>query len=74
MTAAAKEFSKADIDAAKAWPFQEARNLIKRMERMKGHPNSDPNRPVIFETGYGPSAAYRHVSGSRAHHHGAPGV
>jgi len=44
------EFSKADLDVAKAWPFQEARNLIKRLDRMKDHTG-----PVIFQTGYGPS-------------------
>ncbi len=38
---------------AKAWPFAEARNLIKRLEKMKLTPSSD--RPVLFETGYGPS-------------------
>jgi len=35
---------------SKAWPFQEARNLIKRLERMKTPPET-----VLFETGYGPS-------------------
>lgn len=38
---------------AKAWPFAEARNLIKRLEKMKLTPDQD--RPVLFETGYGPS-------------------
>ncbi|MGE0408493.1 MAG: lysine--tRNA ligase [Amphiplicatus sp.] len=42
-------FAKADLDAAKSWPFQEARALAKRLER---RPHDDP---VIFETGYGPS-------------------
>jgi lysyl-tRNA synthetase, class I len=36
---------------ARAWPFEEARRLIKRLEGLK----SDADRPVIFETGYGPS-------------------
>ena len=50
MTAAnSKTFTAADADAAKSWPFQEARKLIKRMERVK------KSGPVIFETGYGPS-------------------
>lgn len=35
---------------SKAWPFEEARNLIKRLEKMK-----EPPKEVIFETGYGPS-------------------
>ena len=36
---------------AKAWPFAEARNVIKRLEKSK----DDGTRPVVFETGYGPS-------------------
>ena len=36
--------------AAKAWPYEEARKLIKRWP--DGKPNGEP---VIFETGYGPS-------------------
>jgi len=43
LAAAAKE--------ARAWPFEEARRLIKRIESQKGA----ADRPVIFETGYGPS-------------------
>lgn len=41
------------IDAArtsKAWPFQEAQRLAKRLR--DGKPNGEP---VLFETGYGPS-------------------
>ncbi len=34
---------------AKAWPFEQARALMKRVE------NRDPDIPVVFETGYGPS-------------------
>ncbi|MEQ8177559.1 MAG: lysine--tRNA ligase [Amphiplicatus sp.] len=48
---AARSFSPADIDAAKSWPFQEARALIKRLDKIK----APEDRPVIFETGYGPS-------------------
>ncbi len=33
---------------SKAWPFEEARKLIARLERM-------PKSEVVFETGYGPS-------------------
>jgi lysyl-tRNA synthetase, class I len=33
---------------SKAWPFEEARKLIKRLERFE-------RKEVIFETGYGPS-------------------
>lgn len=35
---------------SKAWPFEEAKRLIKRLERLK-----EPPQEVIFETGYGPS-------------------
>ena len=35
---------------SKAWPFEEARKLLKRIERKKG-----PVKEVLFETGYGPS-------------------
>ncbi|WP_346899382.1 lysine--tRNA ligase [uncultured Roseibium sp.] len=34
---------------SKAWPFEEARKLVKRIEKR------DHDRPVLFETGYGPS-------------------
>ena len=40
------------IEAAaksKAWPFEEARKLVKRVAKR------DPQKPVLFETGYGPS-------------------
>ena len=36
---------------AKSWPFEEARRLIQRLDRM---PNGK-DKTVIFETGYGPS-------------------
>jgi lysyl-tRNA synthetase class 1 len=36
---------------ARAWPFEEARRIIKRLETSK----AGPDRTVIFETGYGPS-------------------
>jgi lysyl-tRNA synthetase class 1 len=36
--------------ASKAWPYEEARKLLKRWP--DGKPGSDP---MIFETGYGPS-------------------
>lgn len=44
-----KNFTAEDADQAKSWPFQEAKRLVKRMERVK------KSGPVIFETGYGPS-------------------
>ena len=43
LAAAAKE--------ARAWPFEEARRIIKRLETLKG----GADKTVIFETGYGPS-------------------
>ncbi|MBS8261197.1 lysine--tRNA ligase [Roseibium polysiphoniae] len=39
----------AAAQTSKAWPFEEARKLVKRIEKR------DPSRPVLFETGYGPS-------------------
>jgi len=38
---------------AKAWPFAEARALIARLDKMKASPSAE--KPVLFETGYGPS-------------------
>ena len=35
-------------EVSKAWPFEEARKLIARLERA-------PKAEVVFETGYGPS-------------------
>lgn len=35
---------------SKAWPFDEARKLLKRLERLPKRPET-----VLFETGYGPS-------------------
>ncbi len=49
-----KSLDAAEIAAAKearAWPFEEARRLIARLDR---HPGG-PDKTVIFETGYGPS-------------------
>jgi lysyl-tRNA synthetase class 1 len=36
---------------ARAWPFEEARRLIKRLETIK----DGKDKTVVFETGYGPS-------------------
>ncbi len=36
---------------ARAWPFEEARRLIQRLDRMEG----GKDKTVVFETGYGPS-------------------
>lgn len=48
-----KTFSADAAANAKSWPFQEARRLIKRMERLRKA--NKGNGPVLFETGYGPS-------------------
>jgi lysyl-tRNA synthetase class 1 len=37
--------------AARAWPFEEARRLIARLDRLPG----GKEKTVVFETGYGPS-------------------
>jgi lysyl-tRNA synthetase class 1 len=47
-------FSPEQVSASaesKAWPFEEARRLIKRLERLPG----GGEKTVMFETGYGPS-------------------
>ncbi|WP_072396486.1 lysine--tRNA ligase [Hyphomicrobium sp. CS1GBMeth3] len=36
---------------AKAWPFEEARRLLKRLDKIPG----GADKTVLFETGYGPS-------------------
>lgn len=48
------EFSQEIMDKAKAWPFEQARLIIKRLMIMdkRGTPHTGP---VIFQTGYGPS-------------------
>lgn len=38
-----------DLAKAKAWPFQEARSLAKRVAR------TPEDQPIVFQTGYGPS-------------------
>lgn len=49
-TAVATELA-ALANQSKAWPFEEARRLIKRLERV----DSTGEKAVVFETGYGPS-------------------
>jgi lysyl-tRNA synthetase, class I len=39
------------LSDAKAWPFEEARRLIQRLDKLPG----GKDKTVIFETGYGPS-------------------
>ena len=51
MTALPAPETAAAAREARAWPFEEARRLIKRLEDLKG----GADKTVIFETGYGPS-------------------
>ena len=52
MTSAALDASlRAATADAKAWPFEEARRLIQRLEKLPG----GKGKTVLFETGYGPS-------------------
>ncbi|MDX2202675.1 MAG: lysine--tRNA ligase [Hyphomicrobiaceae bacterium] len=51
MNAPAADLSPNPVAEARAWPFEEARRLIKRLETLKG----GKDKPVLFETGYGPS-------------------
>ena len=48
-------FSDELMTKAKAWPFEQAREIAKRLmiEKKRGIDRGD--RPVLFETGYGPS-------------------
>jgi lysyl-tRNA synthetase class 1 len=39
---------------SKAWPYEEARKLLKRWPQGKPPENGEP-APILFETGYGPS-------------------
>jgi lysyl-tRNA synthetase, class I len=45
------EARRAAAAAARAWPFEEARRILKRLETLQG----GVDKTVIFETGYGPS-------------------
>ena len=51
MTATAAPDLLAATADAKAWPFEEARKLIARLDKLPG----GKDKVVIFETGYGPS-------------------
>jgi len=41
--------------SAKAWPFEQAREILKRLDIEKKRGIERGDKPVIFETGYGPS-------------------
>jgi lysyl-tRNA synthetase class 1 len=49
--AASLQQALATAQDARAWPFEEARKVVKRLEKMKG----GADKTVVFETGYGPS-------------------
>jgi lysyl-tRNA synthetase, class I len=51
MTAPSDSEVSAPLAEAKAWPFEEARRLIARLDKLKG----GNDKTVVFETGYGPS-------------------
>ncbi|HET6926419.1 MAG TPA: lysine--tRNA ligase, partial [Hyphomicrobiaceae bacterium] len=46
-----KDAALAAVLSARAWPFEEARRLVKRLETVR----DGGAKPVVFETGYGPS-------------------
>ncbi|MEE9347318.1 MAG: lysine--tRNA ligase [Robiginitomaculum sp.] len=48
-------FDTAQMMGAKAWPFELARQIVKRLDIEKKRGIDRGDRPVIFETGYGPS-------------------
>ena len=49
----ASDFSQDVLAHGKSWPFEEARGLIARLDKMDG--GALPDKTVVFETGYGPS-------------------
>lgn len=51
MTSTADDSLQSAVAEARAWPFEEARRLIQRLEKIEG----GADKTVIFETGYGPS-------------------
>jgi lysyl-tRNA synthetase class 1 len=51
MTATPTPEFAAVLSDAKAWPFEEARKLLKRLDKLPG----GKDKTVLFETGYGPS-------------------
>ena len=44
-----------DYTKVKAWPFEQARQIVKRLDIEKKRGIDRGDRPVVFETGYGPS-------------------
>ena len=55
---------------ARAWPFEEARRLIARLDKLEGGGGQDRHlRDRLRAVG---AAAHRHLRRGRAHEHGAP--
>ncbi len=48
-----KSIPAAALDGARAWPFEEARRLIARLDKIENKKRK--KKTVLFETGYGPS-------------------
>ena len=42
-------------EKAKAWPFEQARQIVRRLEIETKRGIDRGDKPVVFETGYGPS-------------------
>lgn len=53
------QFSQESMEKTKAWPFEQARAIVKRLmileKRGTPHPASKGEGAVVFQTGYGPS-------------------
>jgi len=47
--------SRPEYEKTKAWPFEQARLIVRRLEIEKKRGIDRGDNPVIFETGYGPS-------------------
>jgi lysyl-tRNA synthetase class 1 len=50
-TTSIDEALRAAVNEARAWPFEEARRIVRRLETLQ----DGADKTVIFETGYGPS-------------------
>jgi len=47
--------SNTEFERSKAWPFEQAKQILKRLDIEKKRGIDRAGRPVLFETGYGPS-------------------
>ena len=47
--------TQSDYEKAKAWPFEQAKLILRRLDIEKKRGIDRGDRPVLFETGYGPS-------------------